>query len=152
MNHTETILHVGELMLKEKVITEFGFKILHNDFLSDIAQPIEPNELKKITRICMFMVIVYNMTLLYGGFCLEHELSMEHYDILKPIALNFDIELPKILKTLSNKYLEIFHGAKVNAFVHGHKFDTYVPNHPEDQKILDDIGYANDTPPVVVNV
>jgi len=48
--------------------------------------------------------------------------------------------------------LEIFHGLKVAAFVHGHKFETYVPTHPEDQKILDEIGYENDAPPVVIDV
>jgi len=153
MNTTETILHIGELMLKEQIITEFGFKILHNDYLSDVSVPIEPNELKKKTRICIFMVIVYNMTLLYHGYCLENNLSMEHSEILKPVALHFENTLPKILNTLPNKYLEIFHGAKVASFIHGHKFDTYVPNHPEDQKVLEEIGYkADDAPPVVVNV
>jgi len=154
MNTTETILHIGELMLKEQIITDFGFKILHNDFLSDVSVPIEPNELKKKTRICIFMVIVYNMTVLYSGYCLENNLSMEHYDILKPVALHFEKTLPKILGTLPNKYLEIFHGAKVASFIHGHKFETYVPNHPEDQKVLDEIGYnLNDgVEPVVINV
>lgn len=153
MDSTETILHVGELMLKEGIITDFGFKILHNDFLSDVSVPIESNELKKKTRICMFMVIVYNMTLLYGGYCQENNLSMEHYEVLRPIALHFEQALPKMLQTLTDKYLEIFHGAKVASFVHGHKFETYVPTHPEDQKILDEIGYKEDeAPPVVINV
>jgi hypothetical protein len=153
MNATETIIHVGELMLKEGIITEFALRILHNDFLADIAEPIEANELKKKTRVCMFMVIVYNMTLLYGGFCLENNLPMEHYDILKTIALHFEQVLPKMLQTLSNKYLEIFHGAKIAAFVHGHKFETYVPTHPEDQKVLDEIGYKeDDATSVVINV
>lgn len=152
MDTTETILHVGELMLKENIITEFGFKILHNDFLSDVSVPIEPNELKKKTRICMFMVIVYNMTLLYGGYCQENNLSMEHFDELKPVAIHFGDTLSKMLNTLPTKYLEIFHGAKVASFVNGHVFDTYLPNHPEDQKVLDEIGYENDVPPVVVNV
>lgn len=153
MNCTETIIHVGELMFKENIITEFGLRILHNDFLSDVSVPIEPNELKKKTRVCMFMVIVYNMTLLYGGFCLENNLSMEHFETLKPVALHFEETLPKMLPTLSNKYLEIFHGAKVAAFVHGHKFDTYMPAHPDDQKIMNEIGYNPDeVEPVVINV
>lgn len=152
MNDTETILYVGKIMLENNIITDFGFKILHNDFLADVAVPIEPNELKKKTRVCMFMVIVFNMTLLYGGYCQVNNLSLEHYERLKVIALHFEQTLPKMLKTLSNKYLEIFHGAKVNAFVHGHKFDTYMPIHPEDKKVLDEIGYKDDTPPVVVNV
>lgn len=152
MDTTETILHVGELMLKEQIITDFGLRILHNDFLADIAVPIEPNELKKKTRVCMFMVIVYNMTLLYAGYCQENNLSMEHFETLKPVALHFEETLPKMLSTLSNKYLEIFHGAKVAAFVHGHKFDTYMPIHPDDQKIMNEIGYDESAPPVVINV
>ena len=152
MDTTQTIIHVGELMLKECILTDFGFKILHNDFLADIAVPIEPNELKKKTRVCMFMVIVYNMTLLYAGYCQENNLSMEHFDVLKPVALHFEETLPKMLPTLSNKYLEIFHGAKVAAFVNGHKFDTYMPMHPKDQSVLNEIGYDEDAQPVVINV
>jgi hypothetical protein len=152
MNETDTILFVGELMVKEGVITEFGRRILHNDFLADIAEPIEANELKKATRICIFMTIVFNMTLLYAGYCQMNNLSMEHYEILKPIALHFEQTLPKMLKTLSNKYLEIYHGLKVHAFVHGHRFDTFMPIHPEDKKVLDEIGYKDDSPSVVVNV
>jgi hypothetical protein len=153
MSATETILFVGELMVKEQIITEFGLRILNNDFLSDVSVPIEPNELKKKTRVCMFMVIVYNMTLLYGGYCQENNLSMEHYETLKPIALHFEQVLPKMLQTLSNKYLEIFHDLKVASFVHGHKFETYVPTHPEDQKVLDEIGYKeDDATPVVIDV
>jgi hypothetical protein len=152
MNETETIIHVGKIMLENKVITEFGLRILHNDFLADIAHPIEPNELKKATRICVFMTIVFNMTLLYGGYCQANNFSMEHYEMLQPIALHFEKTLPKLLKTLSNKYLEIYHGLKVNAFVHGHKFETYMPTHPEDQKVLDEIGYEEGTPAVEINV
>ena len=139
-------------MLENNIITEFGFKLLHNDFLADIAEPIVANELKKKTRISIFMTIVFNMTLLYGGYCQENNLSMEHYEILKPIALHFEETLPKLLKTLSNKYLEIYHGLKVHSFVHGHKFETYMPTHPEDKKILDEIGYEEGTPAVEINV
>ena len=152
MDTTQTILFVGELMVKEKIITDVGLRVLKNDFLADIAEPIEANELKKKTRICIFMCVVYNMVLLYGGFCLENKLSMEHYERLKPIALHFEFELPKLLQTLPTKYLEIFHGLKVHAFVHGHKFDTYVPTHPEEMKILQEIGYKDDDAPVVINV
>jgi hypothetical protein len=77
---------------------------------------------------------------------------MEHYEVLKPIALHFEKTMPAVLNTLTDKYLEIFHGAKVSAFVHGHKFDTYMPTHPEDEKVLEEIGYGNDIEPVVVNV
>ena len=152
MNDTELILHVGKLMLKENVLTEFGLKLLHNDFLADIASPIEPNELKKATRVCIFMMIVFNMTLLYGGFCQENNLPMDHFERLKPIALHFEKSLPNMLKTLSNKYLEVFHGAKVAAFVKGRLFEDYLPNHPADEKTLHEINYTQDTEPIVLNV
>jgi hypothetical protein len=152
MNDTELILHVGGLMLEEQILTEVGFRFLHNDFLSDIAAPIEANELKKATRICIFMCIVYNMTLLYGGYCTENNLPMDHFDRLKPIALHFEKALPILLKTLSNKYLEVFHGAKVAAFVKGRLFDDYLPNHPADDKTLTEINYTQDTEPIVLNV
>ena len=153
MNDTELIIHVGELMVKENILTDVGLRFLHNDFLSDIAVPIEPNELKKSTRVCIFMMIVFNMTLLYGGYCQERNLPMEHFERLKPIALHFEKSLPILLKSLSNKYLEVFHAVKVSAFVKGRLFDDYMPNHPEDQRALDEIGYkAEDTAPVVLNV
>ena len=153
MDDTELIIHVGEVMYENKIITDVGLKILNNDFLSDIAVPIEANELKKKTRISIFMCVLYNTTLLYGGYCQENNLSMEHFERLKPIALHFEKSLPILLKTLSNKYLEVFHGAKVSAFVKGRIFDDYMPNHPEDQRALDEIDYkADDTTPVVLNV
>jgi hypothetical protein len=78
---------------------------------------------------------------------------MEHFDELKPVAIHFGDTLSKMLNTLPTKYLEIFHGAKVASFVNGHVFDTYLPNHPEDQKVLDEIGYkADEVESVVVNV
>ena len=153
MSDTETILHVGELMLKENILTDFGFKILNNDFLSDIAVPIEVNELKKATRISIFMCVLYNTTLLYGGFCQEHNLPMDHFERLKPIALHFEQSLPVLLKSLSSKYLEIFHAVKVLSFVKGRVFVDFLPNHPADDKTLNEIGYkAEETAPVVVNV
>jgi hypothetical protein len=152
MNETELILFVGELMYENKIITDIGLKILHNDFLSDIAVPIEPNELKKATRVSIFMCVVYNMTLLYGGYCTEHNLPMDHFERLKPIALHFEQSLPILLKTLSNKYLEVFHAAKVAAFVKGRSFDDYLPNHPADEKTLHEIKYTQDTEPIVLNV
>ena len=139
-------------MLENKVITDFGLRILHNDFLADIAEPISSNELKKATRVCIFMMIVFNMTLLYGGFCLENNLPMDHFERLKPIALHFEKSLPILLKTLSNKYLEVFHGAKVAAFVKGRLFEDYLPNHPADEKTLHEINYTQDTEPIVLNV
>ena len=150
MTDSELILHVGEIMLKEKVLTDFGFKILHNDFLSDITT-LEKNELKKITRCCIFATIVYNMTVLYGGYCIENKLDLEHFERLRHIAIDFEKMLPNLLRALSNKYLEVFHGAKVASFTNGKIFDDYLPSHPSDAKVLAEIKYE-DTEPIVFTV
>jgi hypothetical protein len=150
MNDHELILYIGEIMVKEKVITDVGVRFLHNDFLSDITT-LEKNELKKMTRCCIYLTILFNMTVLYGGYCQENNLSMEHFERLRQIVCEFEPVLPKLLNSLSNKYLEVFHGAKVASFVHGRVFDDYLPNHPEDQKILEEIKYQPDEP-IVLNV
>jgi len=152
MDETELIIHVGGLMYENKILTDVGLRFLHNDFLADIAEPIQANELKKATRVCIFMTIVYNMTLLYGGYCTEHNLPVDHFERLKPIAVHFETTLPLLLKTLSNKYLEVFHGAKIAAFVKGRLFDDYLPNHPADEETLKTIDYKQDTEPIVLNV
>jgi hypothetical protein len=77
---------------------------------------------------------------------------MDHFERLKPIALHFEKSLPIMLKTLSNKYLEVFHGAKVAAFVKGRLFEDFLPNHPADEKTLHEINYTQDTEPIVLNV
>jgi hypothetical protein len=71
---------------------------------------------------------------------------------LRQIIICFETVLPKLLNWLSDKYLEVYHGAKVAPFVNGRLFDNYMPNHPDDQKVLDEIGYKQDTEPVVLNV
>jgi hypothetical protein len=47
--------------------------------------------------------------------------------------------IPKLLHGLDNTHLEVYHGAKVKAFEHGHLFDDYFPPTPEEQKLLDKI-------------
>ena len=125
-------------MLKEKVITEFGLKILHNDIESDMAT-LKPEEPEKITRTAIYFTILYNMAILYAGYCAEKEIVDPRSDKLKQIAETIVGYIPKLLRGLTDKYLEAFHGAKMKAFEHGRLFDDYFPAHPEEQKILDKI-------------
>jgi hypothetical protein len=46
----------------------------------------------------------------------------------------------------------VFHGAKVAAFVHGKAFEDFMPTHPEDAKVLEEMKYQPDTEPVILNV
>jgi hypothetical protein len=96
MDDTELILYVGEIMKTENIITDVGFKLLHNDFLADFTT-LESNELKKITRCCIFLTILINMTVLYGGFCTENKPDLEHFERLRQIIICFETVLPKLL-------------------------------------------------------
>ena len=135
MDDYQLVVSVGELMLKEKVITEFGLKILHNDIESDMAT-LNPQEPEKITRTAIYFTILYNMAILYAGYCAEHGADPRSEKLVKiaEIVVGY---IPKLLRGLENKYLEAFHGAKMKAFEHGRLFDDYFPHHPEEQKLLD---------------
>lgn len=130
------VISVGELMLKEKVITEFGLKILHNDIESDMAT-LSPDDPKKITRTAIYFTIIYNMAILFAGYCAEHTIDDPRNEQLKLIAETVVVYIPKLLRGLEDKYLEVYHGAKMKAFEHGKLFDDYFPHHPEEQKLID---------------
>jgi len=136
MDDYQLVLSVGELMLKEKVITEFGFKLLHNDIESDMAT-LSPDDHEKITRTAIYFTILYNMAVLFAGYCAEKEIVDPRSEKLKQIAEVIVQYIPKLLRGLGDKYLEVYHGAKVKAFEHGKLFDDYFPPHPEEQKLLD---------------
>jgi hypothetical protein len=136
MDDYQLVLSVGELMLKEKVITEFGFKLLHNDIESDMSS-LSPNDHEKITRTAIYFTILYNMAVLFAGYCAEKEIVDPRSEKLKQIAEVIVQYIPKLLRGLEDKYLEVYHGAKVKAFEHGKLFDDYFPPHPEEQKLLD---------------
>ena len=135
MNDTAIIVSVGELMLKENIITEFGLKMLHNDIESDMGS-LSPDDPQKITRTAIYFTIVYNMAVLFAGYCTERDAREERLRQIGAMVVDY---IPKLLRGLDDKYLEVYHGAKVNAFVHGTKFDDYFPPHPEEQKIIDKI-------------
>lgn len=132
------VISVGELMLREKVITEFGLKILHNNIERDM-DTLSPDDPQKITRTALYFTIVYNMAVLFAGYCAEKEIDDPRNEQLKLIGNCLVVYIPKLLAGLEDKYLEVYHGAKVKAFEHGHLFDDYFPAHPEEQKCLDKI-------------
>ena len=138
MNDYQLVTSVGELMLKEKVITEFGLKILHNDIESDMAT-LNPDEPEKITRTAIYFTIVFNMAILYAGYCAEYGADPRS-EKLKQIAETVSTYIPKLLRGLDNKFLEVFHGAKIKAFEHGRLFDDYFPAHPAEQRLFDSVG------------
>ena len=123
-------------MLKEKVITEFGLKILHNDIESDM-ETLSPDDPQKITRTAIYFTIIYNMAILFAGYCAENNLDDPRNEQLRLIAKTVVVYIPKLLRGLEDKYLEVYHGAKVKAFTNGQLFEDYLPQHPEEQKLLD---------------
>lgn len=142
---TELIVSVGKIMVEQNILTEVALRILHNDIWADIVA-LETNEQR--VRAGLYMTIVVNMTLFYGGYiqCQEtqEEKDKEQFKRLQKIALTFLEILPKILRSITDKYLETYHAAKVASFVQGGKFDDYFPPHPEEQKILDKMNDAKE--------
>ena len=135
MNDTAIIRSVAELMVEEKVLTDFGLKILHNDIDNDM-NTMSPQDPQKITRVAIYFTIVYNMALLFSGYCLEKGEDPRE-ERLREIGVMVVEYIPKLLRGLDDKYLEVYHGAKVKAFEHGQRFDDYFPAHPDEQKLID---------------
>jgi hypothetical protein len=135
MNDTALIVSVAELMVEEKVLTDFGLKILHNDIDNDM-NTMSPQDPQKITRVAIYFTIVYNMALLFSGYCLEKG-DDPREERLREIGVMVVEYIPKLLRGLDDKHLEVYHGAKVKAFQHGQRFDDYFPAHPDEQKLID---------------
>jgi hypothetical protein len=136
MNDCALIVSVAELMLEEKVLTDFGLKILNNDIESDMAT-LHPTDKEKITRTAIYFTIIYNMAILFAGYCAEHNLDDPRDEQLRQIGVTVVAYIPKLLRGLDAKHLEVYHGAKVHAFTAGKLFDDYLPQHPDEQKLLD---------------
>lgn len=133
----DIVQSVGELMFKEKVITEFGLKMLQNDIEKDMAT-LSPENKEGITRTAIYFTILFNLAVLYAGYCAEYGPDPRS-EKLKEIASTVVQYIPKLLRGLDDKFLEVFHGAKIKAFVHGRLFEDYFPQHPNEQKILDQL-------------
>ena len=142
MDDYQLVVSVAELMVKEKVLTEFGLKMLRNDIESDMAT-LNPQDKEKITRTAIYFTILYNMAVLFAGYCSEQS-GPDGQDRLDPrekrlreIGAMVVDYIPKLLRGLEDSYLEVYHGAKVKAFTNGQLFEDYLPQHPEEQKLLD---------------
>ena len=142
MDDYQLVVSVAELMVKENVLTEFGLKMLRNDIESDMAT-LNPQDKEKITRTAIYFTILYNMAVLFAGYCSEQS-GPDGQDRLDPrekrlreIGAMVVEYIPKLLRGLEDKYLEVYHGAKVKAFTNGQLFEDYLPQHPEEQKLLD---------------
>jgi len=137
MNELPRVISVGELILKEIVLTEVGLKILHNNIEHDM-ETLTPDDPKKITRTALYFTVVYNMAILFAGYCAEHNLDDPRDEQLRQIGVTVVAYIPKLLRGLDAKHLEVYHGAKVHAFTAGKLFDDYLPQHPDEQKLLDE--------------
>ncbi len=139
MNEDETILKVGKFMLEEGILSKFGFKILNNEIVEDI-QSLKPDEQQKLVRICLYLTIVFNMTLLFGGFLEENKNTKwnDEFDTLRKISLDFHKVLPKYLQGLNDFYLEKYHEAKTGIFVKN-IFEAIqeIPIHPNEKEYYD---------------
>ena len=140
MDEYQTVVSVGELMVKENVLTDIGLRLLNNNIFADLT--LETNEAR--TRVAIYMTIVVNIAVLYGGYVEENNLEKDKFDVIRKVALKFMEVLPNLVKTLPDKYLETYHGAKVASFKQGQKFDEYFPLPPEDQKFIDSVRGAKE--------
>jgi hypothetical protein len=140
MDEYQTVVSVGELMVKENVLTDIGLRLLNNNIFADLT--LETNEAR--TRVAIYMTIVVNIAVLYGGYVEENNLEKDKFDVIRKVALKFMEVLPNLVKTLPDKYLETYHGAKVASFTQGQKFDEYFPLPPEDQKLVDSVRGAKE--------
>jgi len=136
MNDCELIVSVAELMVEKQVLTEVGLKLLKNDIESDMAT-LSPDDLKKIARTAVYFTVVYNLAILFAGYCAETGDDPRDKRLREIGAMVVDY-IPKLLRGLDAKHLEVYHGAKVHAFTAGKLFDDYLPQHPDEQKLLDE--------------
>jgi hypothetical protein len=142
MDDYQLVVSVGKLMLEKKVITEFGLKMLHNNIESDITS-LTAEDHEKITRTAIYFTILYNMSILFAGYCAEYG-DDPRENKLRQIGSMVKEYIPKLLRGLEDKYLDVYHGAKVKAFVGGQLFEDYLPPHPEEQKLLDKMNKDED--------
>jgi hypothetical protein len=139
MTKLVTVELVADIMEKEKVLSKFGRKILKNDFEGDIST-YQVGEQEKLTRICLYMTIIFNLTLLFGGWAQSNE-SKENimlFEDMKKFASDCEEKLPSYLSHLDIEYLEKYHEAKTAVFVKNvWELSQQLPLHPNEQKYLD---------------
>ena len=139
MTKLATVQLIGDIMEKEKVLSKFGRKILKNNFEGDI-ETYQVGEQEKLTRICLYMTIIYNLTLLFGGW-MQNNKSKENimlFEDLKAFAVDCEEKLPSYLSHLDLDYLEKYHEAKTGVFVKNvFELNQSLPIHPNEKKYMD---------------
>ena len=139
MTKLVTVELVADIMEKEKVLSKFGRKILKNDFEGDIAT-YEVGQQEKLTRICLYMTIIFNLTLLFGGWAQSNESkdNIMLFEDMKSFASDCEAKLPSYLSHLDLDYLEKYHEAKTGVFVKNvFELNQALPAHPNEQKCID---------------
>ena len=92
MDEYQTVVSVGELMVKENVLTDIGLRLLNNNIFADLT--LETNEAR--TRVAIYMTIVVNIAVLYGGYVEENNLEKDKFDVIRKVALKFMEVLPNL--------------------------------------------------------
>ena len=141
-----TVQRVADIMEKENVLSPFGRKILTNNFESDISS-YETGQQEKMVRICLYMTVIFNLTLLFGGWIQDHK-SDEYelmFEDLKKFAADCERNLPSYLSHLESGYLKKYHEAKTAVFVKNvFELNQSLPIHPNEQKCLDAMNNARE--------
>ena len=147
MTKLATVQLVGDIMEKQKVLSKFGRKILKNNFEGDL-ETYQVGEQEKLVRLCLFMTIIFNMTVLFGGWMQNNE-SDEHtmlFEDMKKFATDCEKNLPSYLSHLDLDYLEKYHEAKTAVFVKNvFELNQTLPVHPNEQKYLDAMNNAKES-------
>jgi hypothetical protein len=88
----------------------------------------------------LYMTIIFNLTLLFGGWAQSNE-SKENimlFEDMKKFASDCEEKLPSYLSHLDIEYLEKYHEAKTAVFVKNvWELSQQLPLHPNEQKYLD---------------
>lgn len=113
MSDCALIISVAELMVEKQVLTDFGLKMLNNDIESDMTW-LNPDDNERITRTAIYFTIVYNLAIFFAGYCAETGDPRDQR--MREIGAMVVDYIPKLLRGLDEKHLEVYHGAKVNAF------------------------------------
>jgi len=130
----ESIQKVADIMVGENILSEFGRKVLRNDIVSDLELTDKSQEV--LVRICLYYTIVFNMTMLFGGWTKGN--YKEEFQELCEVAITFQKQLPNYLSHLTLEYLEKYHSFKTAIFTKNiFELHQELPPHPNEQPFHD---------------
>lgn len=125
------VVQIGEVMVEQGVLSDFGLRILKNDYFEDLKS-IDSQE--KLVRVCLYQTCVINLCLYYGGYVYESGLDHKGFEQLEIISKKMREELPGLLKHVQDKYLEKYHEAKTGLFQKNvFEMIQELPVHPDDE-------------------